>query len=101
MLVFAERPERQLRHVQLAERDRAGCGETGEPLCDGPHVGKCEITQYQAAGSGFYVVVTDGMPLQLIGRIRALAAAHDVELIAIGAPGGPGDAVNIEGYWDE
>jgi hypothetical protein len=24
-----------------------------------------------------------------------------VEMIAIGCPGGPGDAVNIDNYWDE
>ena len=29
------------------------------------------------------------------------AGPEGVELIAIGAPGGPGDAVNIEGFWDE
>ena len=29
------------------------------------------------------------------------AGPEGVEMIAIGAPGGPGDAVNIEGFWDE
>jgi mannose-6-phosphate isomerase-like protein (cupin superfamily) len=29
------------------------------------------------------------------------AGPEGVELLAIGAPGGPGDAVNIENYWDE
>ncbi|MEK6275029.1 MAG: cupin domain-containing protein [Actinomycetota bacterium] len=28
------------------------------------------------------------------------AGPEGVEMIAIGAPGGPGDAVNIEGFWD-
>ena len=28
------------------------------------------------------------------------AGAEGVEFIAIGAPGGPGDAENIEGFWD-
>lgn len=55
-----------------------GCGETDEPLCDGPHVGKCEFTLYQAAGVSFYVAVPDAGAIQLIGRIRSLAAAHDV-----------------------
>ena len=32
--------------------------------------------------------------------VRALGP-EGVELLAIGCPGGPGDAVNIEGYWDE
>jgi mannose-6-phosphate isomerase-like protein (cupin superfamily) len=33
---------------------------------------------------------------------RGFEAGPDgVELLAIGAPGGPGDAVNIENYWDE
>jgi mannose-6-phosphate isomerase-like protein (cupin superfamily) len=29
------------------------------------------------------------------------AGPEGVEMIAIGCPGGPGDAVNIENYWDE
>ena len=29
------------------------------------------------------------------------AGPEGVEMIAIGAPGGPGDAVNIENFWDE
>lgn len=29
------------------------------------------------------------------------AGAEGVEFIAIGAPGGPGDAENIEGFWDQ
>jgi mannose-6-phosphate isomerase-like protein (cupin superfamily) len=29
------------------------------------------------------------------------AGPEGVELLVIGAPGGPGDAVNIEGYWDD
>jgi hypothetical protein len=29
------------------------------------------------------------------------AGPEGVELLAIGAPGGPGDAVNIENFWDE
>ena len=29
------------------------------------------------------------------------AGPEGVEMIAIGAPGGQGDAVNIEGFWDE
>jgi mannose-6-phosphate isomerase-like protein (cupin superfamily) len=29
------------------------------------------------------------------------AGPEGVEMIAIGAPGGPGDAVNIENYWEE
>jgi mannose-6-phosphate isomerase-like protein (cupin superfamily) len=33
---------------------------------------------------------------------RGFRAGPDgVEMIAIGCPGGPGDAVNIENYWDE
>ena len=29
------------------------------------------------------------------------AGPEGVEMIAIGCPGGPGDAVNIDNYWDE
>jgi mannose-6-phosphate isomerase-like protein (cupin superfamily) len=29
------------------------------------------------------------------------AGPEGVEFIAIGAPGGPGDAVNIEGFWEQ
>jgi len=29
------------------------------------------------------------------------AGPEGVEMIAVGCPGGPGDAVNIEGFWDE
>ena len=29
------------------------------------------------------------------------AGPEGVEMLAIGAPSGPGDAVNIEGFWDE
>jgi mannose-6-phosphate isomerase-like protein (cupin superfamily) len=29
------------------------------------------------------------------------AGPEGVEMLAIGCPGGPGDAVNIDGYWDE
>ena len=29
------------------------------------------------------------------------AGAEGVEMLAIGAPAGPGDAVNIENFWDE
>jgi quercetin dioxygenase-like cupin family protein len=33
---------------------------------------------------------------------RGFRAGPDgVEMLAIGCPGGPGDAVNIENYWDE
>ena len=55
-----------------------GCGETGEPACDGAHVGKCEFTQYQAAGTYFYGAAPDASPLMFVMRIRSLAAAHDV-----------------------
>src|SRR5215218_4097525 len=48
----------------------------------------------------------------VLGPWDAIRVAHDtprgfragpdgVEMIAIGCPGGPGDAVNIEGFWDE
>jgi hypothetical protein len=55
-----------------------GCGGSGEPLCDGPHVGKCEFTQYQAAGTFLYGAAGDASPLLFVMRVRALAAAHDV-----------------------
>jgi mannose-6-phosphate isomerase-like protein (cupin superfamily) len=65
-----------------------------------------------------YVVLDGSVQAKLGDEIRdmgpwdALRVANDmprgfkagpegVELIVIGAPGGPGDAVNIENYWDE
>ena len=50
--------------------------------------------EIKGSGRGTRFACT-GHAARLPGRARG------VELLAIGAPGGPGDAVNIEGYWDE
>lgn len=56
-----------------------GCGEAGEPLCDGPRIGRCEFTAYQLAGVVNYSVgLVDGKQGQVNARIRELHADHDV-----------------------
>lgn len=55
-----------------------GCGEAGEPVCDGPHVGKCEMTAYQLAGIPNYAAgLADGKQGQVNVRIRSLHPDHD------------------------
>jgi mannose-6-phosphate isomerase-like protein (cupin superfamily) len=65
-----------------------------------------------------YVVLSGSVEVKVDGEIKELgpwdairvhkdtprgfrAGPEGVELLAIGAPGGPGDAVNIENFWDE
>ena len=65
-----------------------------------------------------FVVVSGSMRVKVAGEIKELgpwdairvsketprgfeAGPEGVEFIAIGAPGGPGDAENIEGFWEQ
>jgi mannose-6-phosphate isomerase-like protein (cupin superfamily) len=65
-----------------------------------------------------FVVITGNMRVKVDDEIKELgpwdvirvsketprgfeAGPEGVEFIAIGAPGGPGDAVNIEGFWEQ
>jgi mannose-6-phosphate isomerase-like protein (cupin superfamily) len=74
------------------------------------HTHKTQEEVYVVLGGSVRVKVGDEIhelgPLDAI-RVqkdtpRGFEAGPDgVELLAIGAPGGPGDAVNIENYWDE
>ncbi len=65
-----------------------------------------------------FVVITGSMRVKVEDEIKELgpwdairvakeprrgfeAGPEGVEFIAIGAPGGPGDAVNIEGFWEQ
>jgi mannose-6-phosphate isomerase-like protein (cupin superfamily) len=65
-----------------------------------------------------FVVLSGSVEVKLDGEITELgpwdairvhkdtprgfrAGPEGVELLAIGCPGGPGDAVNIESFWDE
>ena len=74
------------------------------------HTHKTQEEVFVVLGGSLRVKV--GEDVHELGPWDAIRVAHDtprgfragpegVEMIAIGCPGGPGDAVNIENFWDE